>query len=440
MKLIFLKEVLKSRLVRLLFAFFSICFLALTVQAKYSGGSGTEQDPYLIAAPADMNAIGADPNDWNKYFKMTADVNLSYTGTNKFNIIGTYDKPFNGRFDGQNHIVSNFTYFAKDRNNVGLFGFIGTAGKICNVQMKNVNIYWSGQGWISGLVGALAGVNRGLIFNCSSSGRTAGSYDIGGLVGANGGTISRCFSTAEVKGEMNIGGLIGYNNPSAGLPEGMSGSTSADVNNCYAKGPVSGNSEGGGDYVGGFVGVNSSGHISKCYSIGSVSGSYAVGQFVGENRDGGTITGCFGGSAATKDINTYLNAGWDFIWENINGTNDYWRMCVDEPNYPRLTWEYSPGDFVCPDGVGLEDLLVFCDQWLLEKLSYNLNLDNIVNFFDYALFADSWQGDMIQLSGFSSQWLKPSAYNADIAPAPAGDGVVNFIDFAEFAENWLQGI
>jgi hypothetical protein len=405
---------------------------------SYSGGIGTENSPYLIATTEDMNAVGSHPEDWSRHFKVIADINLSgFTGS-QFKIIGTDpSNAFTGVFDGQNHIVSNFTYLAKDRNNVGLFGFIGTAGRICNVRMENVNIYWSGSGWISGLVGALAGVNGGLIFNCSSSGRTAGSYDIGGLVGANGGTISRCFSTAAVKGEMNMGGLIGYNNPSAGLPEDMPSSTSADVNNCYAKGPVSGNFAGGGDYVGGFVGANSSGHISKCYAIGSVSGSSAVGQFVGANSGGGTITGCFGGSAATKDINTYLNASWDFIWENMNGTNDYWRMCVDEPDYPRLTWEYSPADFVCPDGVDWKDLLIFCDQWLLEKLSADIKPDGIVNFLDFAEFANSWQGDAIQLSEFSSQWLKSSAYCADIAPA-GGDGVVNFLDFAVFAENWLK--
>ena len=63
--------------------------------------------------------------------------------------------------------------------------------------------------------------------------------------------------------------------------------------------------------------------------------------------------------------------------------------------------------------------------------------DGIVNFIDWAVFANGWQGDMVQLSEFISQWLQPSDYNADIAPAPNGDGIVNMLDFATMANNWL---
>ena len=103
----------------------------------------------------------------------------------------------------------------------------------------------------------------------------------------------------------------------------------------------------------------------------------------------------------------------------------------------RVGWR--EGDFE-PDGdVDWADLAIFADQWLLEKLSADVapgGGDGIVNFIDWVVFANSWQGDMTQLSEFTSQWLGRSAYCADIAPA-GGDGIVNFIDFAAFAENWL---
>lgn len=41
---------------------------------------------------------------------------------------------------------------------------------------------------------------------------------------------------------------------------------------------------------------------------------------------------------------------------------------------------------------------------------------------------------------FVSQWLEFSAYSADIAPAPDGDGIVDILDFAAFARDWLDGI
>jgi hypothetical protein len=124
---------------------------------------------------------------------------------------------------------------------------------------------------------------------------------------------------------------------------------------------------------------------------------------------------------------------WDF-------TTPVWEIC-EGTNYPKLAWqEIIAGDFVCPDGVDIYDLMVFADQWLLEELNYDIyQNDNkhIVNLLDWNVFAAGWDGDKIQLRNFSGEWLKQSAYNADIAPAVGGDGIVNFLDFALFAENWL---
>jgi len=76
-----------------------------------------------------------------------------------------------------------------------------------------------------------------------------------------------------------------------------------------------------------------------------------VGSFAG--NPSGLVVGCFwdietsgqtesdGGqglsTAGMKDINTYLLAGWDFLDEPDNGTDDIWIMFFD--NYPRLAWE-----------------------------------------------------------------------------------------------------
>jgi hypothetical protein len=92
--------------------------------------------------------------------------------------------------------------------------------------------------------------------------------------------------------------------------------------------------------------------------------------------------------------------------------------------------------------VDLADFAIFIDQWLLEKLSADVapdGGDGIVNFIDWATFANGWQGNMNQLADFTSQWLMRSAYSADIAPAPGGDGFVNMLDFALLADHWLEG-
>jgi hypothetical protein len=189
----------------------------------------------------------------------------------------------------------------------------------------------------SSYVGGLTGWNgSGNIINCYSMGAVSNSGDsnyIGGLVGWNdSGNILDCYSTGVVSANdsNNVGGMIGYN-------RGV-------ISNCYSTGAVNGS-----DVVGGLVGYDSGG-ISDCYSAGSVSGSNHVGGLVGE-KSGGISNCCStvcsfwdtqtsgqttsaGGmgktTAAMQNINTFLNAGWDFI--------HYWQM----GGYPVLSFFIGP--------------------------------------------------------------------------------------------------
>jgi len=89
--------------------------------------------------------------------------------------------------------------------------------------------------------------------------------------------------------------------------------------------------------------------------------------------------------------------GWDFTNETANGTNDYWRMCVDGVDYPRLNWESIAGDFMCPDGVNVEDLDYFIQRWLLGDCASSNNCggadidgSGVVDSADFAIFAQHW--------------------------------------------------
>jgi hypothetical protein len=158
---------------------------------------------------------------------------------------------------------------------------------------------------------------------------------------------------------------------------------------------------------------------------------------------------------------TFTDAGWDFVDETANGPNDIWRIC-DGTNYPKLAWQIPiPGDFICPDGVGFDDLEVLTENWLLPVLAGDLEKDGFVDLYDFAIFANAWQSDsespnwnpacdiapaggdgfvgFDDLAVFIAGWLQVSATAGDIAPAPA-DKFVNFLDFAVFAENWLMGL
>ena len=53
---------------------------ALSAQARYGGGLGTADQPYLISTAAQLNAIGSEPGDWDKCFKLMADMDLRDLG------------------------------------------------------------------------------------------------------------------------------------------------------------------------------------------------------------------------------------------------------------------------------------------------------------------------------------------------------------------------
>lgn len=67
---------------------FFIFSLAAVTQRKYGGGTGEPNDPYLIYTAEQMNAIGAKPNDWDKHFKLMADIDLIGTGNNVGSLVG----------------------------------------------------------------------------------------------------------------------------------------------------------------------------------------------------------------------------------------------------------------------------------------------------------------------------------------------------------------
>jgi hypothetical protein len=444
---------------------FFLFSLDAVAQRKYGGGTGEPNDPYLIYTAEQMNAIGAEPNDWDKYFKLMADIDLeAYTGTD-FNIIGTsYDNAFTGVFNGSGHTISNFSYISTDRGRVGLFRYVdgenalikdlglidpnvdaGTGsyvgslvdrlsnGTISNCYIESGSV--SGGRYVGGLVGmsfrgtitgcyvdgssvsgnddvgGLVGYNYdGTITDCYASGSVSGNEYVGGLVGHNNrGTITNCTSSGSVSGNDDVGGLVGHNydgtitdcyasGSASGNDDvgGLVGGNYGTISNCYAAGSVSSSgtewlhsgvgglvgynngtisdcssagSVSGTTNVGGLVGLNHYGIISNCYSSGDVSGDEDVGGLVGD-KDHGSVTSSFwdiqtsgqatsvGGTGLTtaemQDINTFLNAGWDFV--------RVWSIC-EGTNYPRLVWQIAAGDFVCPDGITIEDFVFFAEYW-----------------------------------------------------------------------------
>jgi len=274
---------------------------------KYGGGSGTAEDPFQIWTPEQMNAVGAEPNDWDRHFKLMADIDLSaYTGT-RFNMIGRWvgeghpdNKAFTGVFDGNGMVIRHFTWSSTDRVAVGLFANVDGAGDggigIKDLGVENVDIQVEN----ATCVGALAARVRGTaVSNCHMTGSVRGKgankfvrlRGVGGLIGVSrDDEIVDCHAVATVEGDANVGGLVGRQDSEDGCTErcsscclvsgktdvgGLIGIVTARVRRCYSISVVSGES-----YVGGLAGIVG-------YEGRGVSDSYAQGQVTGMTRVGG---------------------------------------------------------------------------------------------------------------------------------------------------------
>jgi len=301
--------------------------------AQYGGGIGTPDDPYLIQTAEHLNAIGVNPVHRSCHFKLVADIDLSaYTGT-EFNVIGAdWNHRFTGIFDGNGHIISNFTYTADNGRYVGLFGYVhGHGTEIKNLGLTDARV----TGGAGSTTGALVGhLNAGAISNCYvRAGTVSGDSEVGGLIGDNfNGTVRNCYATGAVAA---IGDEVG----------GLAGSNSGRIFNCYATGTITGNR-----YVGGLAGSNCD-IVVECYASAMVVGNEETGGLIGGGY--GKVTGGFwdietsgqavsaGGQGLTtsqmQDPNAFVAAGWDFFGPS-DGPSDIW-AAGPKTGYPILWWE-----------------------------------------------------------------------------------------------------
>jgi hypothetical protein len=402
----------------LVFAGAIVCRPGGAAAAPYGGGAGTVAAPYLINTAEDFVAIGNNPGDWDKRFKLTRDIDLSEYNEANYQMIGRWsalgsssNQPFHGDFDGNGKTIANFTYRNMAADYVGLFQHV--TGDIKNLRLLRPKVIGNKSG-----TGALVGyLEKGSVLTCSAEQvSVSGNFNVGGLVGSVQGGAQQCWSSGSVSGVQYVGGLVGQvglgtvafsfsrarvqGNESVGGLVGATLSVDSIVNSCYARGDVDGNV-----YVGGLVGQVVAGRVYRCYASGQVTGSQYPGGLVGYQRALADVIGSLwdtesstqaksvGGSGRTtaemKLVDTYLTQNWDF-W-------NVWTIC-EGVNYPVLLWQIPLGDFRCPDGVDFLDFATFALHWRQENCgAVNLNCDGAdfdgsgsVGYGDLALFAENW--------------------------------------------------
>ena len=251
---------LKTKMKRTFAALLLFALLAPTAAwAQFSGGSGTEDDPYIIATTDDMDELASQVNNGNdysgKFFLMTAD--LDFSGKT-YTPVGNYNYGFKGTFNGNGHTISH-VIIQSTLNFIGLFGWLESGGSINGLTL--------GEG------SSIAGWNR-----------------VGGIVGQCGGAINGCNIVEGVTISANktfVGGIVGD-------------CVGGNVSNCQNRADVSSNTIA----CGGIVGiVSSGGEVLQCSNYGSVQASENCGGIVGRLVDCSMVTECINEGSISGDEN-----------------------------------------------------------------------------------------------------------------------------------------
>jgi hypothetical protein len=249
------------------------------------------------------------------YYVLTANIDCNVTPFNTgegFEPIGNNTHPFNGTLDGQGFNVTGLFINRPSEDNIGLFGVTGE-----NSLIKNLGIISAGMTG-DDFVGALAGINYGIINNTSSEGALSAYSKSGGLVGENNGIIvySNSHISINQPGREEFGGLVGLNYGSVFYSHatgsisgenylgGLVGVNNGEINDSYAIGNIIASE----DYNGGLVGYNdNAGNIYRSFSIGNVQGDDNIGGFVGNNW------GLISDSYATGNVTALSNYAGGFV-------------------------------------------------------------------------------------------------------------------------------
>ena len=302
----------------------------------FSGGTGTQEDPWLITSQEDLIALAEFLNSGNAetfdtedagigncygyYFKQTADIDLTGVSWEPIGYSGSYY--FAGNYDGDGHSITNAVSTGKvdpeGFATAGIFGWVAF-GSVENLHVKNANFVAIGQNNYS-YVGGIAGVCYGSsIENCSvvnsslESKRNNNNNCAGSIVGySTGGTFEKCAAeNNQVKTMAYGGGFVGEVDDDPAYGAGKSTFTNCYTANCSVSSKT--DDVQGVSLVGGFAGemTDSALTVKNCYVYRAmlstegtaVPGIKATGVFAGHLWGDSSIvvTNCFFGACGITE-------------------------------------------------------------------------------------------------------------------------------------------
>lgn len=301
--------------------------------SSFESGSGTEEDPYIIASGGQLAYLANLVNDGNSYYsscsyKLGCDIVLNDSDSyqNRWTPIGKDDNGcFTGTFDGNGHSVSGM-YINGEYTYSGLFGHVKN-GCIKNLTVKNS--YINAQSNCGGIVGCFnANVNLGAnIENCSFSGKIVSSGEnTGAIVGkieADGDKnfilISSCCASGVISGEgKNVGGIAGYVYANSG---------DIKISDCFSSAEINSENENCGGIAGCINVLSGDCSVYTCYNSGDISSSNdetaggITGTLMCESTDGViTIMYCTSLTSAAPTL-TGMSVADNFVIKSIRNAS-----------------------------------------------------------------------------------------------------------------------
>ncbi len=427
-----------------------------SVSTFFGGGSGTENDPYLIYTAEQLARLAADTNNGatydDSYFKLMNDLDLAgieWTPISKGSLITSLNgvsSGFGGNFDGNGKVIYNLAIHSVTSSYVGLFGTL--AGDVYDLGIVGVDINVTKSGYsICG--GAIAGgmASNSSIRRCfaqdvsivactPNSATTLGS--IVGFMPSSNTIVENCYGTGNICGTGFSGGICGT----------QFGANGNLLTKCYFVGTVKNSANTGGSYIpaqaGGISNVMSSpAIISYCFFVGEVINSYGYrGPINGDDRYT-PASGCYYNSDSSFNLThgTYVgtesfqSADWltsslGFNFESVwtfNESSEYPVLCgfeygepeaPEEPEEPEErvidVWDGTVGDgFGGGSGTADDPYLIYTAEQLA-YLAYYTNSGNTTYGIHFKLMAN------IDLAGLEWTPIGTSTQTNDVSTAFRG--------------------
>ena len=285
---------------------------------KPHNGKGTTEDPYQITSTDEMEWFRDTVNAGNTKIcaKLMNDLNFD----NKQNdslwtwtpIGNSEDNAYVGMFDGNGYEIKEIRLVdvqAQSHTNRGLFGWIGTGGK---VQDLAVSVKYVGNSSLAVSDSGLLSVNNaGTIERCSATISNALYTDSFGMIAyENRGEITDCLSYVNATGnKLSI----------SGKAAGIARTNTGTISNCFFRGSFR---TGKTDYA---IAENKNGSITNCYYRDANNGRNGEVYIDGNKDTGDTVVWKSTSACASGEVAWLLNN---------SGSRDTWRMGSNK--YPSL--------------------------------------------------------------------------------------------------------